>query len=93
MTMAIRKQILRIATTLVLIGPLCLSRAALHNDEPQAANYENGVKSTLAARCFACHGALKQEAGLRLDTVASMLVGGESGPAIEIGAAQSSLIM
>ncbi len=93
MSMAFRKQILRIATTLVLIGLSCLSRTALANDEPQAVNYESDVKSTLAARCFACHGALKQEAGLRLDTVASMLEGGDSGPAIEVGAARSSLLM
>ncbi|MBL8853666.1 MAG: DUF1553 domain-containing protein [Planctomycetaceae bacterium] len=35
--------------------------------------YITRVKPILEERCFACHGALKQEANLRLDTVAAML--------------------
>ena len=34
--------------------------------------YQEQIKPLLQTRCFACHGALKQESGLRLDTVASM---------------------
>ena len=34
--------------------------------------YSQQIKPVLKARCFACHGALKQEADLRLDTVAGM---------------------
>lgn len=45
--------------------------------------YLKSVKPVLQSRCFACHGVLKQEASLRLDTVASMLVGGENGHAIQ----------
>ncbi|MBY0228319.1 MAG: DUF1549 domain-containing protein, partial [Gemmataceae bacterium] len=37
-----------------------------------APDYATQVKPLLAARCFACHGALAQKGGLRLDTVASM---------------------
>ncbi len=37
-----------------------------------AVEYLRDVKPILRARCYACHGALKQEAGLRLDTVAAM---------------------
>lgn len=36
------------------------------------AGYLEDVKPVLKQRCFACHGALKQEADLRLDTVAAM---------------------
>jgi len=43
------------------------------------------VKPILAARCYACHGALKQKGGLRLDTVALMKKGGDTGPAIIVG--------
>ena len=44
--------------------------------------YLKDIKPLLQARCYDCHGALKQKAGLRLDTVALMIHGGKSGPAI-----------
>ncbi len=44
-----------------------------------AADYEREIKPLLHERCFACHGALKQKAGLRLDTVTFMRAGGEEG--------------
>jgi len=47
--------------------------------------YERDVRSLLKERCWACHGALKQEASLRLDTAALMFQGGDSGPAIVSG--------
>jgi hypothetical protein len=46
------------------------------------ANYTDTLKPLLAERCYSCHGGLKQEAGLRLDTVSLMRQGGESGAAI-----------
>ena len=55
--------------------------------------YVTRVKPLLRARCYACHGALRQEAGLRLDTVRSILRGGESGPAVIAGEADSSLLI
>jgi hypothetical protein len=58
-----------------------------------AADYVADVQPMLRARCYACHGALKQQAKLRLDTVAAMLRGGKSGPAILAGNAASSLLM
>ena len=59
----------------------------------QAALYESAIKPLLTARCYACHGVLKQEAGLRLDTVALILQGGDSGPAIAPGDAEHSLLL
>ena len=45
-------------------------------------DYLKDIKPVLKSRCFACHGALKQKSGLRLDTVAAMRKGGEEGSAI-----------
>ena len=56
-------------------------------------DYERDVKPIFAARCFACHGALKQEGGLRLDTGASARRGGDSGEAIVPGDVESSLLV
>lgn len=44
-----------------------------------AVDYEREIKPLLRERCFACHGALKQKADLRLDTVAAMRLGGADG--------------
>ena len=42
-------------------------------------SYEKEVKPLLKARCWSCHGALKQKAGLRMDTAAAMRKGGDGG--------------
>ena len=47
------------------------------------AEYLTRIKPVFKERCYACHGALKQEGGLRLDTAAAVLQGGESGAAIK----------
>lgn len=45
-------------------------------------DYSRDIKPILKAKCYSCHGALRQEAGLRLDSVANMKIGGDSGPAL-----------
>jgi hypothetical protein len=44
-----------------------------------AVDYEKEIKPLLKERCYACHGALKQKADLRLDTTAAMRKGGDGG--------------
>jgi hypothetical protein len=44
-----------------------------------AVDYEKEIKPLLKERCYACHGALKQKADLRLDTAAAMRKGGDGG--------------
>jgi len=51
----------------------------------RAADYDAVLKPMLRERCFSCHGALQQKADLRLDTVASMIRGGQHGPAMVPG--------
>src|SRR3954469_24176557 len=50
------------------------------------------VKPVLTRRCYVCHGALKQNAGLRLDTVKAIRKGGDGGPAVEPGRSAESLL-
>jgi len=45
------------------------------------ADYLREVKPVLKSHCYACHGALKQKGGLRLDTVAALRKGGDGGDA------------
>jgi hypothetical protein len=56
-------------------------------------DYARDVRPILSAHCYACHGSKKQKSGLRLDSVAALLEGGDSGPAIVPGkSTQSRLI-
>ena len=50
-----------------------------------AVDYRRDVKPILQERCYACHGALKQQAKLRLDSGARVRKGGSSGPAVVAG--------
>lgn len=62
-------------------------------DAADPVDYVQDVKPILARRCYACHGALKQKNGLRLDTVPLALKGGEGGPAIVGGKSADSLLI
>ena len=61
--------------------------------DPQRAIYSEKIRPLLADRCFSCHGGLKQEAGLRLDTVSLMIEGGESDGVVTKGDPAGSLIV
>ncbi len=62
--------------------------------EESKVDYLTQIKPLLQSRCYACHGSLKQEANLRLDTVQLIKKGGDSGDIIAEGdkAASSVLI-
>src|SRR5262245_59352791 len=49
------------------------------------AGFERHVRPLLAEHCLACHGPKKRMGGLRLDSRAAMLKGGDSGPAVKPG--------
>lgn len=66
-----------VSTFAVVIGTV----SSLFSAEP-AVDYLTQVKPLLKARCYSCHGALKQKGGLRLDTVELLLRGGDSGSVI-----------
>jgi len=59
----------------------------------EGGNYERDVKPVLKARCYACHGALKQEGGLRLDTGSSIRKGGDGGAAVITGMPAESRLL
>ena len=70
-------------------------------DQPQPAPaksldksiYLTKIKPLLAVRCLACHGALEQKGGLRVDTVKHMLTGGDSGPGLVPGNPKESPVL
>jgi hypothetical protein len=48
---------------------------------PQIEFFESEIRPLLSAHCWKCHGADKQQGGLRLDSRAAILIGGDLGPA------------
>ncbi|MGD9720647.1 MAG: PSD1 and planctomycete cytochrome C domain-containing protein [Pirellulales bacterium] len=54
--------------------------------------FEKHVRPLLVNRCLECHGA-KQEGGLRLDSRAAMIAGGDNGPALVPGDPDASLLV
>src|SRR5262249_46604595 len=76
-----------------LIGVLSGAVQAAGPSAESVAFFEKEVRPVLAQKCQKCHGPKKQESGLRLDSRAALLQGGERGPAIVPGKPdQSNLI-
>src|SRR5688572_22366807 len=61
--------------------------------QAESVDYVRSVKPILSQHCYVCHGAWKQNGGLRIDTAAAMRKGGESGPAVVAGDVDGSLLM
>lgn len=74
----------------IFIAAVCLPGVCFDAD---AGDYLRDVKPLLKAKCYACHGALRQQGGLRLDTGKALISGGDSGVAIEAGKPDSSLLI
>ena len=55
--------------------------------------FEAKIRPLLSERCFECHSHKKQKGGLRLDSRAALLKGGDSGAAIVPGDAGASLLI
>ena len=58
----------------------------------ESVDYLREIKPLLKQKCYSCHGPLKQEASLRLDTASSMRAGGDGGAAVQPGEPDSSLM-
>src|SRR4051794_827175 len=56
-------------------------------------DYVKQIKPILAARCYACHSALRKKSGLRVDTAAELIAGGEAGPAVMPGKSADSYLI
>ncbi len=59
----------------------------------EGAEFQRDVIPILQSRCVACHGPDKQRGGLRLDTAANLLRGGDSGAAVQAGKSKASPLL
>jgi hypothetical protein len=87
-------RIVKILIPSLLLGSACAFAPAA-DDAAGIDYFEKKVRPVLVARCHACHsaGAKKIRGGLRLDTRAGMLRGGDSGPALVPGEPDRSLLI
>lgn len=75
----------------ILAGATVASAAEPSKDD--LAFFENRIRPLLVENCQKCHGAKKQESGLRLDHREMMLAGGDRGAAIDLADAGASLLL
>src|SRR5262245_58370308 len=72
------------------------SRSAADDRRPRSRGedfFEKKVRPILADNCAECHGTRKQRGGLRLDSRAAVMAGGDSGPALVPGKPDESLLI
>ena len=71
----------------------CSARSFAAPDAAALKFFENEIRPLLADNCHECHGPQKKKGGLRLDNLAYILQGGETGAAIVKGQPEKSLLM
>src|SRR4051794_13171300 len=89
---SMRTPVLLLFCVACLIRPP-VSAAADAPAPPANVDYLKQVKPILAERCIACHGALKQKGGLRLDAAPLLRKGGDNGPVVSPHKADDSLLI
>ena len=80
--------------TLAVAGRVAV--APVFSSEPTQEGFdyfEKRIRPLLVKNCFECHGEERQKAHLRLDSISSILAGGDSGPALLPGQPEKSLII
>lgn len=81
---------MRLSAFSLSLSLLSVSAFAAAIPPEQVEFFEKKVRPVLAAACYKCHGPEKQKAGLRLDSRAAMLKGGDSGPTAVPGKPEES---
>src|SRR6185437_10252324 len=87
----------RVASLAGLLIAIAASLSAAEQDlRPMAEGlefFEKRVRPLLVSQCQKCHGAKEQKGGLRLDSRAAALAGGDSGPAVVPGKIDQGLLL
>ena len=89
-----RRLLIRQASIALVAATVALVPAAAKADTPPPGDltFEKDILPIFEARCLGCHAGESPKAGLDLRTKGLLLQGGQTGPAVRIGASQASLI-
>jgi hypothetical protein len=82
-----------LAIVLFALGAASLGASEKAPSAEELKFFETKVRPVLANNCYKCHGVDKQSNKLRLDGIATILAGGESGKAIVPGKPKESLLI
>ena len=69
--------------SVLVLNHSCTATVPSIDPATERAYFEKKVRPLLANHCWKCHGATQQKGGLRLDSRASLLAGGENGPVLD----------
>ena len=69
---------------LVCLPAMSVVRGGEELSPAEAEFFEKRVRPVLAEKCYSCHGAEKQELGIRLDSRDAVIAGGDAGPIVDI---------
>lgn len=88
-------RILRTSVIYALCSCVCLTATGVCNAQEMSKEdfFETHVRPLLLSKCAECHGAETQWGELRVDSLASLLKGGDHGPAIVVGQPDASLLI
>ncbi len=93
--MSVRSVLLRLMITAVVLTSAALSPKHVSADDAGIEFFEKKIRPILVQHCLECHGANSKKLGgnLRLDSRQGMHTGGDSGPALEPGKPDVSLLI
>ncbi|MEO8426287.1 MAG: c-type cytochrome domain-containing protein, partial [Verrucomicrobiota bacterium] len=77
----------------IALSMMLLTRESIADEADGIAFFEAKVRPLLVERCIECHGPEKQKGGLRLDSHAGWLAGGEHGTPVVTGKPGESLLI
>lgn len=82
------------------LAAILLASTTANAEEPAAAAdpkaeefFETNIRPLLLSKCAECHGPDKQKSNLRVDALAHLIQGGDSGPALVPGKPEESLLV
>jgi len=75
------------------VNPATAAQIKLPPASSKKVDYKQDIQPLLAQKCYSCHGADVQQAGLRLDLRQNALRGGDYGPVIKIGDSAASKLI
>lgn len=78
--------------TLLLLGSRSLTPSVYAAEEETELTFEEDILPIFRAKCIRCHAGVEPKAGLNLTSPSSLITGGDTGPALRIRAAESSLL-
>jgi hypothetical protein len=83
----------RLSTAVLTLLLFCLAGRDLVSADDQQKKFDQQIAPLLASRCLECHRGADARGGLDLSTRASVLAGGDSGPAMVPGNVDDSLLL